>query len=150
MSYKYEDMYPATPVRGYKSSSTVLGISKTSSGKSVLVFEACSSKGMLLYVVSLFELNHNESSLADGRFKNYSAPLRVNEVVSTLDMTRPSHHADDYQTLVTKQIEWIACETFNTPISWAFSVEATSSQFMANHYFFSDPDLAVHFKLYWS
>lgn len=142
------DMLPPTPIVGYDSSSTILGVSKAPNGNHVLMFEATSDTGMLLYMVRLFDLNHNESKLSDGRFKNFKPQLRTNVIVQDYH----SHMANTltYSDLLQKQIEWVANETYNTPQTWGLSIEARHTSLMENHFFFSEEELAIHFKLYWA
>jgi hypothetical protein len=143
-------MFPSAPVQGYQSSSTILGIAQSPQGRPILNFEAHSSSGSVLYLVSLFELNHNETNLSDGRFKNYRATQRNNEVLVSLDLEEKNNKDRPYSGFLKDQIEWVAVETHNTPVSWAFSIEALHISVFEHHFFFSDNDLAIHFKLYWS
>lgn len=133
-------------VDGYSSSSTMLTITTDDKGP-ILAYEAPTNSGFLLYIARLFQLNHKEMRLNDGRFKNYKATLRENEVVKDVDTQKIPSTYGDY---LKEQIEWVADQTFNTPLSWAFCIETVHISYLENHFFFSDKDLAVHFKLYWS
>lgn len=129
-------------VSGYDSDSTRLCVFDD-----VLMFEAVSVTGVALYLVQLIRLTPDEISLADGRFKNFKVNLRANEIVHYFE---PITSAVSYQELIKKQIEWVANETRNTPLTWGMSFEALNSNKLENHFFFSDDELAVYFKLYWS
>jgi hypothetical protein len=137
------DMLPLTPVRGYSARSTNLGISKVPPNANWLVFEAISGQAVL-YMVSLFELNHNELKLAEGRFRNFQLAQKKNEVIHNVS------YSENYAALLRNQIEWVADATYDTHQTWAFSIEAHHVNHMAHHFFFSDEELAIHFKLFWS
>lgn len=128
----------------------MLSVSDVSGGP-CLTYDVCSKGGLKLYSIIIVGLDYQERKLNDGRFKQFDLRLRDNKVTLGFDSRESSREFGaprDYT--VEDQIEWLARETHGTDKTWGLNVESEHTNHLEHHFFFSDPNMAVLFKLYWS
>lgn len=107
----------------------------------------------MLYSVKIMHVDAHEKHLNAGRFANYVKDLSSNEVKIRLDSgsraaVGPNNH--HYIEPLTSMIEWCSDQTKNTKILWNMAIDPVNVSAIDARFNFSDPELAIQFKLTWA
>lgn len=126
----------------------MFAIAETSSNSALLVYEVLSGD-LVMYRIGIMQLDTCENSMMCGRFANLDPRTTANPIDYEFQSSTWAMKSlkGIYQVDMTDHINWIADNIKGTGGTWFFDLSCKSVSHIVTTFFFSDPELAIQFKL---